>query len=308
MNQVAAPKVLEHRYLWIYVVPLVFVILWSSGFTFAKMGLAHAGPFTLLALRYILVILVLAPLYVMLRPPLPRRTVDWLHQMVVGFLIQVVFFGCVYTAVTNGVSASGMGLIFSLQPVLVGLLAPTLTGETVNSKCWLGLILGLLGTGLVILGRSSVEVTSIFGYTIAMCAVLGMTSATLYEKRFGTALHPITSNMVQCGVGLAVTLPMGYLSEHLQVDWSTGLYVSLGYLVLCNSLVSITLLLAMIRRGEAARVSALFFLVPPTAAIVAWALIGERIPSLAWFGMIVAAIGVAVVTKSSNKPFPAKKN
>jgi drug/metabolite transporter (DMT)-like permease len=78
-------------------------------------------------------------------------------------------------------------------------------------------------------------------------------------------------------------------------DW-IDLAISLGYLVLANSLVSITLLLMMMRRGEASRVSALFFLVPPLAGAIAWAVLGESLPAPAWAGMVLAAIGVGIAT------------
>jgi drug/metabolite transporter (DMT)-like permease len=72
---------------------------------------------------------------------------------------------------------------------------------------------------------------------------------------------------------------------------------ALLYLAIGNSLVSVTLLLAMIRRGEASRVSALFFLIPPTAALIAWLLIDESMPPLAWLGMALAAAGVAIARR-----------
>jgi drug/metabolite transporter (DMT)-like permease len=80
----------------------------------------------------------------------------------------------------------------------------------------------------------------------------------------------------------------------MRVDWSPGLIGPLAYLVLANSLIATSLLLAMIRQGGAARVSALFFLVPPLAALIAWALLGEAMAPLAWAGTGLAAMGVAL--------------
>jgi drug/metabolite transporter (DMT)-like permease len=127
-----------------------------------------------------------------------------------------------------------------------------------------------------------------------------MTAGTLYEKRFGVAQHPVTSNLVQYAVGLAVVLPLAWAVEGMQVSWTGPMVGSLLYLAIGNSLVAVTLLLAMIRRGEASRVSALFFLVPPIAAVIAWLLIGESMPPIAWLGMALAAAGVAI----ANRPIP----
>jgi drug/metabolite transporter (DMT)-like permease len=71
---------------------------------------------------------------------------------------------------------------------------------------------------------------------------------------------------------------------------------ALAYLVIGNSVVAVGLLLAMIRAGEVSRVSALLYLVPPIAALIAWLLPGEVMPLLAWPGMAVAAAGVFIAT------------
>jgi drug/metabolite transporter (DMT)-like permease len=289
-TEAGAPKPL-----WLLLAPAIFLFLWAAGFAVAKVGLLHAEPITFLVLRYALVIVVLAPFAAILRPPLPKRRADWLHLAVVGFLIQAGYFGLCYIALGNGMSAGAVALIVSLQPILVGLLAPRLVGENVNRLRWAGLALGLAGAALVIVARSAIEVTSAFGILCAVGGLASMTGATLYEKRFGVSQHPVTANVVQYAVGLAATLPVAWMLEDMAVEWTGELIAALAYLVIGNSLIAITLLLAMIRRGQASSVSALFFLVPPGAALVAWVTIGEAMPPLAWVGMGLAAVGVALV-------------
>ena len=272
----------------------MFILLWSGGFTALKAGLAYAEPITYLALRYGMVLAVLLPLFLVIRPPLPRNPVEWLHQGVIGILVQTLYFGLVYVAMKLGVSAGLQALIVSLQPILVGILAPRLVHERVGLAQWVGLGLGILGAVLVITARSSVDAASWSGILCAFGALLGMTAGTLYEKRFGVAQHPVTSNLVQYAVGFAAVLPLAWVLEDMRVLWTFPMIAALMYLAIGNSLVAVTLLLAMIRRGEASRVSALFFLVPPTAATIAWLLIGESMPPIAWAGMALAAAGVAI--------------
>lgn len=281
--------------LWLRAAPAMFLLLWSLGFPIAKIGIADADPLTFLALRYALVLAVLAPLFFWLRPPLPSRGIDWLHLAVVGFLIQAVYFGLSYTAFAFGASAGAVALVVSLQPVVVALLAPVLVGEAIGVRRWTGFALGFAGAVIVILGRSEVEVTSMLGLACAFGALLGMSGATLYEKRFGLTHHPVTANLIQYAVGLVAMLPLAFAYENMNVAWTGEMLAALAYLVIGNSLIAITLLLAMIRHGEASRVSALFYLVPPSAALLAWLLIGEEMPPLAWVGMAVAAVGVALV-------------
>jgi drug/metabolite transporter (DMT)-like permease len=283
--------------------PAVFILLWSGGFTALKAGLAYAEPITYLALRYGVVLAVLLPLFLFMRPPLPKSPVEWWHQVAIGILVQTLYFGLAYIAMKLGVSAGLQALIVSLQPILVGILAPGLVHERVGVVHWLGLGLGVLGAALVIMTRSAVDATSAVGILCSFGALFGMTAGTLYEKRFGVAQHPVTSNLIQYAVGFAAVLPLAWALEDMQVSWTGEMIGALLYLVIGNSLVSVTLLLAMIRRGKAAQVSALFFLIPPIAAVIAWLLIGEAMPALAWLGMALAAAGVAV----ANRPSPSTR-
>ena len=278
---------------WSLMAPAIFILLWSGGFTALRAGLAYAEPLTYLALRYGLVLLVLVPLFVFLRPPLPRNPLEWTHQAVIGLLVQTLYFGLAYIAMRLGVSAGLQALIVSLQPILVGILAPGLVHERVGLIQWLGLGCGIIGAALVIISRSAVDAASASGILCSFGALLGMTAATLYEKRFGVAQHPVTSNLVQYAVGFAAVLPLAWALEGLQAAWTGHMIFALLYLAVGNSLIAVTLLLSMIRRGEASRVSALFFLIPPIAAVIAWLLIDEAMPPLAWLGMVLAAAGVA---------------
>lgn len=277
--------------------PALFLLLWSCGFVFLKLGLRDADPLTFLALRYACVVALLALPCLWLRPPLPARPVAWLHLAMIGLLIQAGYFAFTYLGLKYGMSAGAMALITSQQPILVALLAPALAAERVDRMRWLGLALGVAGATLVITAKSAIEVSGAMALLFAVLALCAMTTGTLYEKRFGTPVHPVLANTVQYAVGLVVTAPLAYLLEPMHVTWSIGLFASLAYLVIGNSLVAISLLLAMIRHDEASRVSALFFLVPPATAVVALVVLGEAMPPLAWAGMAVAALGLYVVMR-----------
>jgi drug/metabolite transporter (DMT)-like permease len=276
--------------------PAAFLVLWSAGFSFVALGLPDSEPFTFLALRYAIVVALLALAIPIVRPPLPASRRDWIDLAVVGVLLQAGYFSLLYVALDLEASTGTIALIVSLQPILVALA----TSEDVTARRWLGLGIGLAGAAVVIASRSSVGSLSTGGLLCAVGALLALTSSTLYENRFGSEHHPVTANAVQCGVALALTLPPALLIEGFPVDWTSDLAISLSYLVLANSLVSITLLLMMMRRGEASKVSALFFLVPPLAAVIAWAVLGERLPAVAWIGMVLAAVGVWIATSASS--------
>ena len=285
------------RPLWLIAAPAIFLVLWSAGFAIAKLGLTHAEPMTLLALRYTLVLVVLLPFVLILRPPMPATARIWADVAVVGFLIQVCYFGLCYLAFKSGVSAAGVAIVVCLQPILVALIAPRFVGETVSRRAWAGLVLGLAGALVVILARSGVQAENLGGLILAVGALFGITAGTLYEKRFGISLHPVTSNLIQYAVGAACTLPVALLTETLAISWDTEFVAVMAYLVIGNSLLAMSLLLAMIRAGEVSRVSALFYLVPAMSALFAWPLLGEAMPPLAWVGLALAGAGVAMASR-----------
>ena len=164
--------------------------------------------------------------------------------------------------------------------------------ERVSIVRWVGLILGLTGTFLVLYGNAGIQAVSSVVLLLAVSALCAITLATIWEKRYGVAHHPLTANMVQYCVGLLGTLPLALLFEPMEVSFNASFLMALAYLVLGNSLLAISLLLMMIRNGEATRVSALFFLVPPTSALIAWFVLGEAMMPMAWLGMAVAVCGV----------------
>ncbi|HEF5787770.1 multidrug DMT transporter permease [Burkholderia multivorans] len=282
---------------WLRAAPALFLLLWSSGFVFLKLGLRDADPLTFLALRYACVVALLAGPFLWLRPALPRTRRAWLNLVVVGLLLQAGYFSFTYLSLKLGMSAGAVALVTSQQPILVGLLAPALAGERVGALRWVGLALGAAGAVLVILARGSVAIASPWALAFALLALACITGGTLWEKRFGTDVHPVSANLVQYAVGLAVSAPLAFALEPMHVHWSAGLAGSLAYLVICNSLIAISLLLAMVRHGEASRVSALFFLIPPATALIALAVLGETIGALAWPGMALAAAGLYLVMR-----------
>jgi len=255
--------------------PAIFLLLWSGGFTVAKVGIHDADPLTLLALRYFCVLLLLLPFLLRVKPPLPQTRSQWAHLMIVGFL----------------------ALITSLQPILVAVIMPRLSREQVSKAKWFGLLLGLCGASLVIIGNSGAQTVSLQVVLFSVSALLAFTIATVWEKRFGSEHHPLTSNTVQYAVGFLCTLPLAVLLEPMNINVTLPFVIALAYLVICNSILAISLLLMMIRRGEATKVSALFFLVPPMSAFIAWLVLHEQMTPMAWVGMAVAASGVWLVTR-----------
>ncbi|HQU66875.1 MAG TPA: DMT family transporter [Albidovulum sp.] len=281
--------------------PFVFVVFWAGGYSFAKLGLAHIEPMTMLALRYGLAVLALLPFLFLRRPVRPRSARHWASIALTGFLIQCVYFGLAYLAMKRGMNAGTTAIIMALQPILVAAAAPLLSGTRSTPLLWLGLVLGFAGVLLVIVSGGTLGPSPLAAVALALAALGGITLATLFEKWHGMRSDPVVGGIVQYVVGFAVLLPVAWTTETMAIDWQPELVISLAYLVIANSIISVGLYIALVQRGDATRISALMYLVPPLAMIVAWAILGEKVTALALVGFALSALGVYMVGRQTGR-------
>ncbi len=281
-------------------VPGLFVLLWSTGFIGAKYGLPYAEPFTLLFLRFALVLLLLVPLVLLNRPTLAMSGREYGHLMVSGLLLHGVYLGGIFTAIKLGLPAGLTALIVGLQPLLTSVAAPLLFGERTGAWHWLGIVIGLAGIYLILGGlapHGGGAAHSPESPSAAVVALFGITAGTLYQKRYCTR-HDLLAVAVFQYLPTLVLFGLGaLLFETGQIAWTAQFVAALLWLVLALSLGAILLLAYLIKHGAASRVSSLFYLVPPATALEAWLLFDEPLGIVKIAGIALVALGVYLVMK-----------
>jgi drug/metabolite transporter (DMT)-like permease len=280
--------------------PFVFVLLWSTGFIVAKYAAPHAPPLTFLLYRFAGVIAVLLPIIVIMGAPWPRTVRAWADIALVGVLLQATYLGGVWVAIALGMPAGVSALLVGTQPLFTALFAFTV-GERATRLQWIGLLLGFAGIGLVLSDRLTLAGVGPLALTANLVALAGITVGTLYQKKHGGAADLRTGSLIQFAASFVVVLPVALALESTPVDFTLEFWGALAWSVLALSLVAITLLLVMIRRGRATEVASLMYLTPPTTAVFAWLIFGERLGALAWTGVVVTMAGVALVLKTGRK-------
>ncbi len=281
--------------------PALFVVLWSTGFIGAKFGLPYAEPLTFLVARYVLVIACMLVLALAMRAPWPHSARDALHIGVTGVLVQALYLGGVFMSIHRGLPAGISALVVGMQPLLTALGAGLLLGERVSRRQWLGLALGFAGVGLVVSSKIAVDglPSSALGHMLvpAFAALLGITCGTLYQKRYCPRFDLRTGAVLQFLPSLALTALLASQTETMVIDWTGDFVFALLWLVLVLSLGAISLLNLLIRSGSAINVASLFYLTPPTTALIAWAMFGETLSAPAVAGMALAVGGVWLARK-----------
>jgi drug/metabolite transporter (DMT)-like permease len=278
-------------------VPALFVLLWSTGFIGARLGMPHAEPLTFLSLRYGLVLAVMLPVALLLRVRWPATRRDVRHIAVAGTLIQGGYLGGVFCAIDAGMSAGVVALIVGMQPLLTAAAAGRLLGERVSPLQWLGFTLGLTGVALVVWHRMSLQGMGAGSLALALFALACITLGMLYQKKYCPSFDLRAGVVLQFGAALLVTLPLALALETLRVEWTGEFLFALGWLSLVLSAGATTILFRLIERGAATRVTSLFYLTPAVTAVMAWLMFGETLGAATIAGMVVAVAGVALVNR-----------
>lgn len=281
--------------------PLLFVLLWSTGFIGAKFGLPYAEPLTFLSTRYVLVIALMTLLALAMRAPWPASPREAFHIGVTGLLVHALYLGGVFMSIHRGLPAGVSALVVGMQPLLTAAAAGLLLGERVSRWQWLGLAMGFAGVGLVVGSKTTIDAAALaeLGHMLApaLAALIGITAGTLYQKRFCPRFDLRTGSVVQFVPSLAITALLASRTETMEIAWDGEFVFALLWLVLVLSVGAISLLNLLIRSGSAVNVASLFYLTPPTTALIAWAMFGETLSALALAGMAIAVAGVWLARK-----------
>ena len=283
------------------IAPFLFVFLWSTGFVGAKFGLPYAEPLSFLLVRYFFVIGLMTLLALATKAPWPSDARRCFHIGVSGLLVHAFYLGGVFVAIKHGLPAGITALLVGMQPLLTAFGAGVFLGEEVTRKQWIGLALGFVGVFLVVSGKFGGigNDTPLLAMIIpAVVALLAITAGTLYQKRFCPSFDLRTGSVIQFLPTAAITTIAVAVFEDFHIDWAPQFVFALGWLVLVLSLGAISLLNLLIRSGSAVNVASLFYLTPPTTALIAWAVFGETLTGAALAGMALAVGGVWLARKT----------
>ena len=286
--------------------PVLFVLLWSTGWISAKYATFFADPLTFLVVRYGTAVVLF---YIVCRiggGSWPRDRAGWVHAIVSGMFLHGLYLGMVWWAIGQGVPAALSGIIAGLQPLMTGVAAAYFVGEKLNAVQRGGLVIGFLGVAIAVLPKVlAIDASSIPAYAVAVnvLAMVCVTAGTIYQKRLVRDGDLRAVATLQYVGALIVTVPAALALENLRVDWSLGFFATLVWSVVGISMGAVALLLYLIRRGDVSKAASLIYLVPPLAALEAAIAFGEELTVPMVIGTCVVMIGVYLINRKS-KPEP----
>ena len=279
-----------------YCAPAIFVVLWSTGFIGAKLGLPHAEPFTFLTVRMLITLAILLPIVIWFaKDKITSQAV--LHSMVTGVFVHAVYLGGVFFAIKHGMSAGVSALIVALQPLVTAVIAKQMLGERVSQRQIVGLVAALFGVALVLLPKFTGG-NEIGGITLANMVAIGLSVlaisfGTVYQKRYASGVDIRISATAQYIGALIILALLSLVFETRQINWTGEFIFALGWLILVLSIGAVALLMFLIRRDSASSIASLFYLVPVSTAIIAFFLFGESLQPVQLIGMTIVIAALA---------------
>tara|TARA_B100000902_G_scaffold345426_1_gene351470 strand:+ start:192 stop:1040 length:849 start_codon:yes stop_codon:yes gene_type:complete len=276
--------------------PLLFVFFWSSAFVSGQIIVQSASPFASLSFRFVIVAFGFLLFALAFKEKIFVKSSLVLQSSVTGIFFHGFYLGGVFFSYSVGLSATLSALIVGLQPVLTNILSGPILKEKVTSTQWIGIILGLIGTVFVI-GLDIGKSIPALGVVASIVALIGATTATIWQKKFTNSLSLSTNNFYQALAAAIFLFFVSLFFEISYINFTTSFILSMGWQIIMVSFGAFTILMYLIKTGTASKTSNLFFLVPPTTAFMAWLVLNEELLRNDIIGLIITAIGVYMATK-----------
>nr|WP_320775304.1 DMT family transporter [Streptomyces sp. CRN 30] len=279
--------------------PVAFVLCWSSGFIGAKLGADTAAPTTLLMWRFLPLAAALA-----VAAAVSSRTA-WRglapralgRQIAVGALSQSGYLLSVYYAIRLGVSSGTTALIDGVQPLVAGALAGPLLRQYVTRRQWLGLWLGLAGVAVVTLadaGAAGAEVAW-WAYLVPLLGMFALVAATFLEGRSPEPVAPRVALTVHCATSAALFSVLALVTGSATPPASAGFWTATAWLVVLPTFGGYGLYWLILRRSGVTRVNTLMFLMAPVTAVWGALMFGEHFGAQTAVGLAAGLAAVVVV-------------
>ncbi|RQQ01992.1 DMT family transporter [Burkholderia stagnalis] len=279
------------------IVAAAFVALWSTGFIVARAIKPYADPNLFLLARFAGTAVLFGAVALAARAPWPARR-EWPRHLIAGALLQGVYLGASYWAVAQGLNAGVMALLGALQPLATAVLAVPLFNERLSARGWLGMALGLVGVALVLAPKVAGGVAPAWlVVAVSVLSVGAITAGSLYQKGKLAQSDLRTAVAVQNLGAALVAAVFAVLLHETRWSGSPALWVSLVWGVVFLSGGAVTMLMWMLRRGNAARATSLLFLAPPLAALQGYLMFGETLAAIQLAGFAVALAGVVLARR-----------
>lgn len=283
--------------------PMVFVVLWSTGFVVARYATEDNGPLAFVAVRFAVAGVGLALAAWATGAGWPRGSA-LRTTAVAGLGLQAAYVAGVFVAIDQGMSPALAALISGLHPVVTSVVAHLWFGERIGTSQWAGVALGLTGVTVFTADRlvgteAALPATALVAMAVSLAGIVG---GTLLQRLRNAEVSLLPGAAVQYLASAAVLIVLAAAVERRPVELTATFVLAQAWAVGVLSIGAVLLMLWLLRASAASAVSSLFFLVPALSAVEAWVLFGDRLNATTVVALAVSAVGVLLVVRPTTPP------
>ena len=276
--------------------PLLFILLWSSAFISGKEIVQNASPFAALAFRFGIVTIGFLVFAYFSNDKIFGKLKNIIESLSTGILFHGIYLGGCWYAFSIGMPAAIVALIVTLQPILTNILSGPIFGEKISWKQWVGISLGFIGS-VTVLGIDFGKEIPPLGLLATVLALFAITAGTLWQKKLSGNLALSVNNAYQAIGGCLFNLLLMFIFENAYINFTTSFILSMSHQIILVSFGAFTILMFLIKRGTVGKTTTLFFLVPPTSAVMAWIFLNEQLTFTDIIGFLITTVGVFIATR-----------
>ncbi len=276
--------------------PLLFILLWSSAFISGKEIVQNASPFAALAFRFGIVTIGFLVFAYFSNDKIFGKLKNIIESISTGILFHGIYLGGCWYAFSIGMPAAIVALIVTLQPILTNILSGPIFGEKISWKQWVGISLGFVGS-VTVLGIDFGKEIPPLGLVATVLALFAITAGTLWQKKLSGNLALSVNNAYQAVGGCLFNLLLMFIFENSYINFTTSFILGMSHQIILVSFGAFTILMFLIKRGTVGKTTTLFFLVPPTSAVMAWIFLNEQLTFTDIIGFLITTVGVFIATR-----------
>lgn len=280
---------------------IVTCLIWSTVWLFIKLGVRDVPPVSLAAMRLIIAILVMVPVTLATRTPLPKRWREW--RLILG--TGVILLGFNYALLNWGTQFISSGLTAVLQsitPAFALLFAHfLLPDERITPRKSAGLLLGVAGIAVIYWDQLNFGGRAFLGSITVTLGALCVAFAYVMMRRSGKGLHPsaiTTGQMVAAFVPLLV-YSWAVEGNPFEIRWTRTALIAATYLALLGSVTAAWLNYWLLPRVGAVNLLIMGLVEPPIAMALGVWFLSERFNSRVLLGtaMILVSVWLAIAPR-----------
>jgi len=272
-------------------------MLWSSAFITGKIIVENGSPFASLSLRFAIVAFGFYIFSIFINEKIIIKSKNLIEASISGIIFHGLYLGGCFYAFSIGMPASISALIVSMQPILTNILAGPVLKERVTWRQWIGIILGFVGT-IIVLGFDVGTTIPLEGLIATFIALLAATTGTLFQKKLSSTLPLVVSNFYQATGASIFLFFIMLIFEKPFINLNFSFLLSMSWQIIAVSFGAFTILMYLIKIRSASKTSNLFFLIPPVSAFMAWIFLKEIITPYDFIGLVMCSIGVYIASKN----------